>query len=71
MNLVDTSGWIEYFFSGPNVSFFTKPVEKTEELITGQIENAVIWTQDVDFEGLPGVKYKETTTKVSGQRPKR
>lgn len=122
MNLVDTSGWIEYFFSGPNASFFTRPIENTEELLvpviclyevfkkanhvadearalqvvahmkqgriipvteeialkaalislkfrlpmadsliysTGQIENAVIWTQDADFKGLPGIKYKE------------
>lgn len=33
MNLVDTSGWIEYFFSGPNANFFAKPIEKTEELL--------------------------------------
>lgn len=33
MNLVDTSGWIEYFFSGENVSFFAKPIENTAELI--------------------------------------
>jgi predicted nucleic acid-binding protein len=33
MNLVDTSGWIEYFFSGENVSFFAKPIEDTAELI--------------------------------------
>jgi toxin FitB len=33
MNLVDTSGWIEYFFSGPNASFFSAPIEATEELV--------------------------------------
>lgn len=33
MNLVDTSGWIEYFFSGPNVSFFSTPIEDTDNLI--------------------------------------
>ena len=33
MNLVDTSGWIEYFFGGPNAAHFTSPVETTGDLI--------------------------------------
>lgn len=33
MNLVDTSGWIEYFFSSANASYFAEPIEKTEELL--------------------------------------
>jgi len=33
MNLVDTSGWIEYFFGGPNASFFSGPIEQTNELV--------------------------------------
>ena len=122
MNLVDTSGWIEYFFEGKNASYFSEPIEDTSELIvpviclyevfkkinivadeakalqaiaqmrqgqlivlseeialkaalisikhqlpmadsliyaTGYLEGAAIWTQDVDFQGLPGVKFKE------------
>lgn len=122
MNLVDTSGWIEYFFDGPNASYFSEPIEDTANLLVpvvclyevfkkinqvadkakalqavahmkqgrvielseeialraalislenklpmadsfiyaaGQLEGAVIWTQDIDFNGLPGVKYKE------------
>ncbi len=125
MNLVDTSGWIEYFFDEKNSSYFTEPIENTAILVvpvvclyevfkkvnqvadeaqalqtiaqmkqgkvielneeialkaamislrhnlpmadsfiyaTGQIENATIWTQDADFKGLPGVKYKEART---------
>lgn len=121
MNLVDTSGWIEYFFGGSNAAFFTEPIENTDKLIvpvvclyevfkkvnqtvdearalqavaqmkqglvveiseeialraalislrhklpmadsfvyaTGQMEGAAIWTQDSDFKGLPGVRYK-------------
>jgi predicted nucleic acid-binding protein len=124
MNLVDTSGWIEYFFDGPNASYFSEPIEDTENLLVpvvclyevfkkinqvadkakalqavahmkqgrvielseeialraarislqnklpmadsfiyaaGQLEGAVIWTQDIDFNGLPGVKYKEVS----------
>jgi predicted nucleic acid-binding protein len=122
MNLVDTSGWIEYFFDGINSHYFAEPIEHTAELVvpvvclyevfkkvnqvadearalqavaqmkqgevielseditlkaalislryklpmadsfiyaTGQLEKAVIWTQDEDFKGLPGVKYVE------------
>ena len=33
MNLVDTSGWIEYFFAEPNAGYFTAPIETTHELI--------------------------------------
>jgi toxin FitB len=33
MNLVDTSGWIEYFFDGPNASFFSAPIEAIGELV--------------------------------------
>ncbi|MGA1791367.1 MAG: type II toxin-antitoxin system VapC family toxin, partial [bacterium] len=30
---------------------------------TGQVEGAVVWTQDEHFENLPGVKYKKAFTK--------
>jgi toxin FitB len=33
MNLVDTSGWIEYFFGGPNAGYFAPPIETIDELI--------------------------------------
>jgi len=125
MNLVDTSGWIEYFFGGGNASYFAKPIEDTDQLIvsvvclyevfrkvhqvadearalqaiaqmkqgrvvelseeialraalvslrhklpmadsfiyaTGQLEGAEVWTQDGDFQNLPGVRYKEART---------
>ncbi len=120
MNLVDTSGWIEYFFAGPNAAHFAKPIESTSKLFVPTIcvyevfkkinvvgneaqalqavahmreglvldltesialsaslisikhklpmadsmiyasalaNDATIWTQDIDFENLPGVKY--------------
>jgi len=122
MNLVDTSGWIEFFFGGENASYFVEPIEDTAQLIvpvvclyevfkkvnqvgdeakalqaiaqmkqghvvelnedislraalislryklpmadsfiyaTGQLRQALIWTQDADFQDLPGVKYIE------------
>lgn len=33
MNLVDTSGWIEYFFGEINSSYFAEPIENTSILI--------------------------------------
>jgi toxin FitB len=32
VNVVDTSGWIEYFFSGANASFFSASIEDTDNL---------------------------------------
>ncbi len=33
MNVVDSSGWLEYFADGPNAGFFSKAIENTSELI--------------------------------------
>jgi predicted nucleic acid-binding protein len=33
MNIVDSSGWLEYFADGPNAEFFAPPITKTAELI--------------------------------------
>lgn len=121
MNLVDTSAWLEYFFDGPNASYFSGPIEDISNLIVpviclyevfkkiilisnkvkalqavaqmkqgyvieldeeiaisaalisvqnklpmadsfiysvAQREGAIVWTQDIDFKGLPHVNYK-------------
>ena len=121
MNLVDSSGWLEYFAEGPNAGFFAPAIEKSGQLIvptivvfevykrvyqqrdrhaalqaiatvrSGRIvdltvtlaiaaaaissseklpmadsiilaaareENAVLWTQDADFEHIVGVKFR-------------
>jgi len=120
MNIVDSSGWLEYFADGPNAGFFAPAIENLAELIvptislyevfkrvlqqkdesqalkavalmeqgtvvdldaalalsaaklsfdsklpmadsimlaTARAFNAVLWTQDVDFEGMEGVRY--------------
>jgi predicted nucleic acid-binding protein len=120
MNLVDSSGWLEYFANGENADFFSKPIEDTDSLIVPTISlyevfkrilqqrdeteglnaiafmqsgkivdlsspialhaarisaeqkmpmadsillatareyNAILWTQDSDFEGLEDVEY--------------
>jgi predicted nucleic acid-binding protein len=33
MNVIDSSGWVEYFVNGPNASFFAPPIEDRENLI--------------------------------------
>ncbi len=37
MNLVDSSGWLEYFADGPNTSFFATPLKKVDELVVPTI----------------------------------
>lgn len=33
MNVVDSSGWLEYLADGPNADFFAKPIIATAELL--------------------------------------
>lgn len=33
MNVVDSSGWLEYFADGPNAAFFAAPIEATRALL--------------------------------------
>ncbi len=120
MNLVDSSGWLEYLSDGKNSKLFAPAIEKTNELIvstiniyeiykkillerdestaiqvvgimqqakvievssiisiqaaklsyerkipmadsliytTAKLNNAMVWTQDIDFKKLDNVKY--------------
>lgn len=118
MNLIDSSGWLEYFANGKNVDFFAPGIENTSTLIvstiniyevfkkvlaqrgedsalkavavmtkaqvvdvsislmaskysyelklpmadslilaTAKTRNALLWTQDIDFSNIQGVKY--------------
>lgn len=121
MNVVDSSGWLEYFADGPNAGFFAEPIEAVADLVVPVISlyevfkrvlqqrdegaalqavalmqqgrvvdltpalalsaarlsvdhrlpmadslmlatarrfEAVLWTQDVDFEGIAEVRYR-------------
>ena len=33
MNVVDSSGWLEYFADGPNAEFFSGPIQDLENLL--------------------------------------
>ena len=37
MNVVDSSGWLEYFADGPNADFFASAIENVRELIVPSI----------------------------------
>jgi predicted nucleic acid-binding protein len=37
MNIVDSSGWLEYFADGPNADFFAPAVESTADLVVPTI----------------------------------
>jgi len=37
MNVIDSSGWLEYFADGPNADFFAAAIEATSELIVPTI----------------------------------
>jgi predicted nucleic acid-binding protein len=37
MNIVDSSGWLEYFAGGPNANFFAAVIENLSELIVPSI----------------------------------
>lgn len=37
MNVVDSSGWLEFFADGPNAGFFARAVEHTYELVVPSI----------------------------------
>jgi len=37
LNLVDSSGWLEYFADGENAKFFVQVIENTEELMVSTI----------------------------------
>jgi predicted nucleic acid-binding protein len=120
VNVVDSSGWLEYFAGGANASFFAPSIKATDTLVvpticmyevfkrlltqrgeedalqaigimslgiladltreiavnaayissdlqiamadsiilaTARAHNAILWTQDADFEGMDGVQY--------------
>jgi len=45
MNLVDSSGWLEYFANDKNADFFAKPIEDTSNLIVSTINIYEVFTK--------------------------
>jgi predicted nucleic acid-binding protein len=49
----------ELALSAARLSFDLKlPLADSVILATARAHHAIIWTQDADFKGLPGVKYR-------------
>lgn len=58
MNVVDSSGWLEYFADGPNADFFASAIEKTKELIVPSISIYEV------FKRVLGQKDEETALQI-------
>ncbi len=43
MNVVDSSGWLEYFADGPNADFFAPAVENLAELVVPSISTCEVF----------------------------
>ena len=59
MNVVDSSGWLEYFANATNAELGVElklPLADSIILATARKYNAILWTQDDDFKGIEGVK---------------
>jgi toxin FitB len=37
MNIIDSSGWLEYFSDGPNASFFSEPLQEAADIVVPTI----------------------------------
>jgi predicted nucleic acid-binding protein len=52
MNVVDTSGWLEYFAEGENVAFFAPVIEDTEHLLVPVISIYEVFKKILQNQGL-------------------
>jgi predicted nucleic acid-binding protein len=51
LNIVDSSGWLEYFVDGPNAKFFAAPIESTTELIVPAITVYEVYKRTTQLRG--------------------
>ena len=51
MNVVDSSGWLEYFADGPNADFFAPAVENLEKLLVPSISLLEVFKRVVQQRG--------------------
>ena len=52
MNIVDSSGWLEYFAEGENVDFFAPAIEDTENLIVPAVSIYEVFKRLLQLHGL-------------------
>lgn len=53
MNVVDSSGWIEYLVGGPNASFFEAPLRDLEKLVVPSISIFEVYRYVLPRRGRP------------------
>jgi predicted nucleic acid-binding protein len=53
MNVVDSSGWLEYFASGKNAGFFARAVEDTSRLIVPTVSLFEVFKRVLQQRGEP------------------
>jgi predicted nucleic acid-binding protein len=51
MNVVDSSGWLEYFADGPNADFFAPAIEKAGDLIIPTISLSEVFKRVLQQKG--------------------
>src|SRR5574341_2557159 len=66
MNIVDSSGWLEFFADGPNAGFFAPAIENTGELLVPTISIYEVFKQmllrlGVDLGGRRTINKKKGT----------
>lgn len=52
MNIVDSSGWLEYFVDGQNAEFFSPAIEDTEHLLVSVISVYEVFKRILTSQGL-------------------
>ncbi len=52
MNVVDTSGWLEYFAEGENADFFAPAIEDSEQLLVPVISIYEVFKKILQNQGL-------------------
>jgi toxin FitB len=53
MNLVDSSGWLEYLAEGPNAKYFAPAIEDTENLVVSTINIYEVFKRVLQQRGEP------------------
>ena len=67
MNVVDSSGWLEYFADGPNADFFAAAIEASDALVVPTVSVYEVYKR-VRPSRVPEIlaKYRETAPVEEG-----
>ena len=65
MNVVDSSGWLEYFADGPNADFFAPAIEAISDLVVPTISVYEVFTRILQQRRNPFGRRPRRTAKIS------